>query len=401
MRSSSARVVFSFIATIITVTATAAPAAPDRFDRTAARELARIDVRDATPVLAPRLRAEGVIETLEQPIALPASERAVRIVVERASSVRLLVTGAAKDAVLWVADEDDPTFERFEPGATATWTPTTTGSVVYIASENGGDRMMITQLSFASAPAKSSGSVCLMDAPCTGQSEELRIASRAVAMLRFVRGGASYVCTGSLLRDRANSGTPYMLTAQHCISTPEEAASIEVVWDHRTASCGPDVSERRTVRTYGAELLVASADTDVALLRLNKLPPDRQFLSVELSPLTEGSPTYRLSHADGAPLTYSAGMVRTSGGSCDAAPRPRFLYTSALSGAVTSGSSGAPLLLPGLRVAGQLLGVCGPAPADACASANDRVDGSLAASWPLLAPFLDAPATTRRRRAAY
>jgi hypothetical protein len=123
------------------------------------------------------------------------------------------------------------------------------------------------------------------------------------------------------------------------------------------------------------------------------------FLGIELTPLAEGTVTYRLSHGSGAPQQYTAGVVRTTGTGCSSAPRPLFIYTAPTAGTVTLGSSGAPLLLPGLRIAGQLLGVCGSQPEDTCATYNDMVDGSIIASWPLLAPFLDPPVATRRRAA--
>ena len=67
------------------------------------------------------------------------------------------------------------------------------------------------------------------------------------------------------------------------------------------------------------------------------------------------------------------------------------------------GSSGAPLLLPGLRIAGQLFSLCGPSPNEPCAIYNDVVDGSIAASWHLLAPYLDPPppVIVRRRSARH
>ncbi|HEX8255204.1 MAG TPA: serine protease [Thermoanaerobaculia bacterium] len=407
MRIFSAGVLFTFFCVSLHAMPLVAPrltaeiAEPESFeqpllDRAAARELAHFTAARREPRLAPNLQQEASVETLGSPLQLlPASELA-KISVDGAATLRLRIE-AAPGTVLWLAGDNDDELERFEPGELATWGPTTRGSTVFVTVERG-EAPSVTAFA-AGAPQTTGTAACLKDLACAATEElpELADASRAIAMIRFVRGDASYVCTGALLNDAVHSGIPYFLTARHCISTAEEAASIEAVWDERSDSCGNPSTKRKSTRTYGAQLLAASAETDVALLRLDRIPPNRVFLAVELEPLAHGAATYRLSHADGLPQTYSAGVVRADGAGCASAPRPNFIYTSASTGTVTTGSSGAPLLLPGLRVAGQLLGMCGPSPNDACAIYNDAVDGSIAASWPLLARFLDRPTASRRR----
>jgi lysyl endopeptidase len=407
--------IFAGILLVVSVAVRGAQAAPGvstsletsahtrSFDRASAYELARLIAPAAARLHAsPNLRQDGVVETLRQPIALPAAVIG-KIVVNGAATIRLRITGAGPGAVIWVGGDNDSTFERFEPGDTATWTPTTEGSTVYITVEGAGDGLEIAQVAMGTPQTDSTDSACMLDVACGGPSDlpELSDASRAIALLRFVRGDASYVCTGGLMKDAIDSGTPYLLTAHHCISTPEEAASIEAVWDDRSESCGSVAPFATMKRTYGAELLVSSAATDVALLRMNRIPANRVFLGVALEPLAGGTPTYRLSHADGATQKYSAGVVHDSGPGCASAPRPLFLYSTPTAGAVSMGSSGGPLLVAGLRVAGQLLGLCGPSPKETCAIYNDVVDGSITASWPLLSPYLDRPANSRRRSAQH
>jgi lysyl endopeptidase len=246
----------------------------------------------------------------------------------------------------------------------------------------------------AAAPA------CLKDLACTDASlenPEVELASRAIAMLRVVRNGESFVCTGALIADASGSGTPYMLTARHCVATQEEAESIEATWDERSSAGGIAKDRRKVTRTYGADLLATSAETDVALIRLHRIPPDRVFLRAERELPAPGARAYRLSHASGLPQSYTTGAITSEGAGCASAPRPQFIYTSHDSGAVANGSSGAPLLLPGLRIAGHLVGSCGAMTSDACSPLNETVDASIAASWSLLAPYLDPPPVTRRR----
>lgn len=338
------------------------------------------------------LQKEATVRTLDEPVAVRGSGR---VVVDGASTMRLRIRGGVAGTTLRITTPNGDV-ETFEMQSDDQWGPTMSGDDVTVESDA---PLAIMQVAVGTVPVASNGSSCLLDVACSSANEspEVRGASRAIAMIRFVRGDASFVCSGALLNDATNSGTPYFLTARHCISTAEEAASIEAVWDDRSASCGIGAAGNTTTRTYGADLLVSSAETDVALLRLRRLPPNRTFLGVSLAPLADGTPVYRVSHADGAPQTFTSGVVHATGGECPAAPRGRFVYTSMLGGGVTTGSSGAPLLLPGLRVAGQLLGVCGAVPNDPCASGNDAVDGSIAASWPLLAPFLAPPSAPRRR----
>lgn len=262
-------------------------------------------------------------------------------------------------------------------------------------------RLWIPMLFTLSLAYQSAGApACLKDLACTDalfESPEVEPASRAIAMLRVVRNRESFVCTGALVADASGSGTPYMLTARHCVATQEEAESIEATWDDRSSACGIASGRRKPVRTYGADLIAASAETDLALIRLHRIPDDRVFLRVEREVPAAGTRTYRLSHASGLTQSYATGDVTVRSEGCASAPRPQFIYTALDSGAVASGSSGAPLLLPGLRIAGHLVGSCGAMTNDACSPLNETVDASIAASWPMLAPYLDPPPVTRRR----
>ncbi|WP_289240874.1 hypothetical protein [Delftia sp.] len=53
----------------------------------------------------------------------------------------------------------------------------------------------------------------------------------------YVQNGQGYVCSGTLINDKAGSGTPYFLTANHCISTQTVASTLETSWFYRTPSC--------------------------------------------------------------------------------------------------------------------------------------------------------------------
>jgi hypothetical protein len=362
-------------------------------DRSPAIELAQLSV-------------EGdAVRVLDAPLPLPVQETmpfeaSARIAVEGADAFRLRFDGAA-GTVLWVAGSDDSEFIRFEPATGEAWGPTTHGATVYVAAQGSTRELAITALAAVQKVTTQSGA-CLEDVACPTAAatfDEVMDASRAVAYVRFVRDGRAQVCSGALLSDAAQSRTPYLLTAQHCIDSAETAATVEIIWDLRSASCGSNQMAAYS-RGYGAELLVASAETDVALLKLAALPPGRVFLGVDTRPLEAGTAVHRVSHAAGLSQTFAAGVVDPSARTCAGAPKSSFIYSKPTAGGIATGSSGAPLLVRGLYVAGQLRGLCGADPANPCAAYNEMVDGSIRESWPLLARYLDPATAPRKRRAA-
>ena len=199
---------------------------------------------------------------------------------------------------------------------------------VYIAAEGGPGSVEIAELAQL-APVSQAQTTCLSDVMCRSSADfaQLAEASRAIGYFRLMKNGKAYQCTGSLLNDAANSGTPYFLTARHCVSTKEEAASVEVTWDQKFEACGSNRIKFGS-RSIGAEILVTSSATDVALLKLASVPANRVFLGVETRPLAPGTIVHRITHAGGGPQTYSSGTVEEFYGlSCEAAPRLRYIYT--------------------------------------------------------------------------
>ena len=113
---------------------------------------------------------------------------------------------------------------------------------------------------------------CQVDVTCRPEYADQ---SRSVARLYFVRGGSGYYCTGTLLNDRASSGTPYLLTANHCISTQAEASTLVTNWFYRSATCNSSAINPGTQRrTGGATFLYGTSATDTTLLRLNEAAPE-------------------------------------------------------------------------------------------------------------------------------
>lgn len=114
-------------------------------------------------------------------------------------------------------------------------------------------------------PYGSSGS-CNNNVNCP-VGADWQVEKRSVALI--VEGGTA-ICTGALVNNTANDGTPYFLTANHCYSG--SAATWVFVFNHESATCnGINGPTNQTVS--GAALRARNANSDFCLLELNNTPP--------------------------------------------------------------------------------------------------------------------------------
>ena len=89
---------------------------------------------------------------------------------------------------------------------------------------------------------------------------------RSVAL---ILNGGFVACTGNLLNNTTNDGTPYFLTANHCLGNP---GSWVYLFNHESASCsGNNGPTNQSIS--GGTLLVNSGQSDVALIELSQNPP--------------------------------------------------------------------------------------------------------------------------------
>lgn len=119
---------------------------------------------------------------------------------------------------------------------------------------------------------------CHLDATCyvsTWGNE-----SKATAKMSFMSGGYSYVCSGTLLNDTANSRTPYFLSANHCISAQTEATTLHTYWFYQSSACNNGtLSPTTQTLAGGATLLYASPLTDTSFMQLNAAAPAGAWFS--------------------------------------------------------------------------------------------------------------------------
>lgn len=203
---------------------------------------------------------------------------------------------------------------------------------------------------------------CNLDANCYSDLVSQR---NAVARMLFVQGGQGYLCTGTLLNDRFSSGTPYFLTANHCISTQTVASTLQTDWFYRSSSCRSGaLFAASTKRMGGATLLYTTSSTDTAFLRLNDTPPAGvTFAGWDSNVVAVGSATSSLHHPRGDLLKYTTGTMTgfydcTIGGAtfaCSSSAAGSF-YRMGYSQSITEGGSSGSSIFRGGYVVGTLKG---------------------------------------------
>jgi V8-like Glu-specific endopeptidase len=242
---------------------------------------------------------------------------------------------------------------------------------------------------------------CVVNGECASGWSHLGDLRRAAAHMLFRSGGFYYICSGGLLNNSRNDGTPLFLTANHCLNKQREADSLEAFFDYRASSCSNtgacDMSyaQMRSAfpTTLGATMLAAGSSGDYSLMQLSSTPAGtRHFLGWSTDPvaLAGGTTMYRMSHPKGAPQSWSRHSVDADGFGCGTLPRGRYIYSADTSGATEGGSSGSPVLNASGLVVGQLYGACGSNLNDVCDTVrNLTVDGALAGYFANVAAYLD------------
>ena len=91
------------------------------------------------------------------------------------------------------------------------------------------------------------------------------------AVCRIIIEGTE-ICTGTLMNNTAQDGTPYVLTANHCISTEKKAQSSVFLFNFESPYCSTVIGD--VSRSMSGSALRAAFDSlDFALVRLNNKPP--------------------------------------------------------------------------------------------------------------------------------
>ncbi len=172
---------------------------------------------------------------------------------------------------------------------------------------------------------------------------------RSVALI--LEGGFA-VCSGALVNNTANDGTPYFLTANHCLGNP---GNWVYVFNHESATCAGSTGPTNNTVSGGA-LVANNGGSDFALILLDETPPASYNVQYAGWDASGALPL----NATG--IHHPSGDVKkicfdedgpTQGNQGGAA----VWYISEWEAGVTEGgSSGSPLFDPNHRIIGQLYG---------------------------------------------
>ena len=229
---------------------------------------------------------------------------------------------------------------------------------------------------------------CNLDVDCSiGEDwEELKEHNKRSAGI-LLSGGSGF-CSGALINNTQNDGTPYFLTADHCFSDPASWA-FRFGWISPNAVCATTANSGNgptNMTISGATLRARDAGSDFALVEINSSIPedwDRVFAGWDKS---DNFPEFQIGihHPSGDVMKVcrddNPATKEVNGGAQTWEIVGGGLYGGWEIGVTEPGSSGSPLFDQEGRIIGQLYG--GGA---ACAGTNDNgafdYYGRVGVSW--------------------
>ena len=123
--------------------------------------------------------------------------------------------------------------------------------------------------------ARPRSGACQVNVNCSPEGDNWQDEKRGVA--RLLINGSSF-CTGSLLNNTAQDGTPYFLTADHCIGSLDAVSNPDASqwvfhWNYERTACSETSTPAPTNQTTaGATLRANDSGSDFALFELQEDP---------------------------------------------------------------------------------------------------------------------------------
>ena len=119
---------------------------------------------------------------------------------------------------------------------------------------------------------------CQVNVNCSPEGDDWQDEKRGVAQITFLAGGSWYLCTGTLVNNTANDGTPYFLTAFHCGAADASASELNqwvFKFRYEATDCDNPGSEPTTYSITGCTSKAMgdiSGGSDFFLVLLNSTP---------------------------------------------------------------------------------------------------------------------------------
>lgn len=180
----------------------------------------------------------------------------------------------------------------------------------------------ISPLLAAESLAKDVSGTCNPDVTCSstvpGLDAALAERKKSVIRLSYRSGTGNFLCTGTLINSD-KFPRPFVLTANHCIATAAEAASLTTFWFHENSGCAlPNTVQSSVQVAGGSNVLLTNYMVDSTLLELNGTPPAAAVYSGwDAALVALNAPVVSVSHPRGDPMKYAEGtrssVIRTNG----------------------------------------------------------------------------------------
>jgi len=143
---------------------------------------------------------------------------------------------------------------------------------------------------------------CNIDVLCESQHPEP--INRSVC--KIIVDGVE-ICSGTMLNNTKQDGTPYFLTAAHCIDRPTDATgsltaqNVVFYFNFDSPNCNPIIEGSDIQTLSGAQLRAYVANMDFALLEMNKRPPEtyRPYWAGWKRDVILQGPVYSVHHPQG------------------------------------------------------------------------------------------------------
>jgi hypothetical protein len=200
-----------------------------------------------------------------------------------------------------------------------------------------------------------------IDVNCS-EGIDWQLEKHAVCRFTFNEGQYSYLCSGALLNNANNDGTPYFLTANHCVSSSTVASTVTAYFNYETKGCG--LGEKSYSTLSGTSLITTGSNSDFTLLLFKTTPPATyqpyyagwDLANSALSTVGIHHPAglmKKISIDNDPPVTYKSAISWDGG-----APSPANTHWDVYfdKGMTAGGSSGSPLFNQDKRIIGQLHG---------------------------------------------
>ncbi|MDR2928595.1 MAG: T9SS type A sorting domain-containing protein [Cytophagaceae bacterium] len=197
---------------------------------------------------------------------------------------------------------------------------------------------------------------CHTEASCNPRFEQQR---RSVARLIV----SNQLCSGALVNNTANDGTPYFLTAAHCIKNESDAARAIFLFNYDAPKCEATIEGYKNQSVSGSYLRAFVKEMDFALLEIDEaIPADyRPYWSgwsrtAQLAVSAE-NPAAAIHHPSGdvKKITYSESAPKVESFTVQGqtfTSNAHWQIARWSSGATEGGSSGCPLFCNGYIIGG-------------------------------------------------